>query len=593
MDCVKKGFLKMKKVKEDEFYSITRAGKEKQGLKDKERCKKKVNGNNTQRRSKRLKDDTPPEVTVPKILLSLSPSVEEVVEEVVEEPALPCIADFDNSDSETEMDEWKNNLDSFLNDDSHDSPATAQAVAPTEHVPLKDLLPRAESKLEDFSDFDVISTDVELTDIEPTLNSITPALVQNNFSPISSNPAFTQSIPTLLSSTTDPIQSKSNITSSTLCIPAATTLTNVLCSSSVSQCNKASDFPATTSLSLISTNTLMASQITSTSKQTFSTADDITPNTNDISLLADITPICPTSTIYSIPKDILSSPPATVSTANSTLTSCTSSSSTFPTMSTIKEGSGATTPEHIVKSVCNQLSLSQCTNLVNKPLSFETSTIRQKENTPRASMTNTSNFVEPPLKQAIQNQDSGMHQDIGSIAGASPGLAINLEPENHMNSFKNKTPRKEICSILTNLVKDNKSLNVDEPKPNSQTKVNLESLHKVTDTSHSLATSNESQPMARSKCNSSPSILQNDQMDHALDLKKLEDKTINREKVQNKSEKEVLLTLSEKGLEKSVLLTSATEDRSSGTNSAVLNIITKQEGLYILLHSFIFGITFF
>ena len=193
-DYVKNGYLNVKKIGEDEIFTITRAGKEKQGLEDKKRCKRTGTSNNSRRRSKRLKDESSP-----KLVSQIEPASAQDVVTVVEEETLPCIADFDNSDSEPDIEEWKNNLDSFLNDDPY-SPESKNVAASADQGSLKDALPRAESKLEDFSDFDVISADVELTDIEPTLNSNTPPLIPSTLTLLSDETTLLSDEPNLIHS---------------------------------------------------------------------------------------------------------------------------------------------------------------------------------------------------------------------------------------------------------------------------------------------------------------------------------------------------------------------------------------------------------
>ena len=245
----------MKKIGEDEIFTITRAGKEKQGLEDKKRCKRTGTSNNSRRRSKRLKDESSP-----KLVSQIEPASAQDVVKVVEEETLPCIADFDNSDSEPDIEEWKNNLDSFLNDDPY-SPESKDVAASSDQGSLKDALPRAESKLEDFSDFDVISADVELTDIEPTLNSNTPPLIPSTLTLLSDEPNLIHSIPSnSLSLPINPVISTAKTDFAKYEEPSVNTvitqpqLSKLDCTSSSNQttmCSSSADSPEMTSTSNI------------------------------------------------------------------------------------------------------------------------------------------------------------------------------------------------------------------------------------------------------------------------------------------------------------------------------------------------------
>lgn len=412
------GFLKVKKSGEEEVFTITRAGKEKQEQEDKERCKRKGTLNNSRRRSKRLKDESSP-----KLVSQIEPASAQDVIKIVEEETLPCIADFDNSDSEPDIEEWKNHLDSFLNDDPY-SPESKGVATSADQGSLKDALPRAESKLEDFSDFDVISADVELTDIEPTLNSNTPPLIPSTFTLLSDEPNLIQSIPSnSISPPINPVISTAKTDFAKYDEPPVNTvitqpqLSTLDCTSSSNQttmCSSSTDSPAMTSTADINI-TIDASQtmksVTSCMKDTDATSPSIipsNPSTHSTHSSSELTTArkqkVAAQTVMNVdllsctkqnpvvPKKLLSSEIPSSQLKNSTLSSM--SSPSIATTTAISKSLGPTLHE---PSTQQSLSTSQLCNSITNVSSEPKLTVPTSDSSSQVSVKNSSN-VETGLK---------------------------------------------------------------------------------------------------------------------------------------------------------------------------------------------------
>ena len=408
------GFLKVKKSGEEEVFTITRAGKEKQEQEDKERCKRKGTLNNSRRRSKRLKDESSP-----KLVSQIEPASAQDVIKIVEEETLPCIADFDNSDSEPDIEEWKNHLDSFLNDDPY-SPESKGVATSADQGSLKDALPRAESKLEDFSDFDVISADVELTDIEPTLNSNTPPLIPSTFTLLSDEPNLIQSIPSnsisppinpvISTAKTDFAKYDEPLVNTVITQPQLSTLDCTSSSNQTTMCSSSTDSPAMTSTADIDASQTMKS-VTSCMKDTDATSPSIipsNPSTHSTHSSSELTTAkeqkVAAQTVMNVdllsctkqnpvvPKKLLSSEIPSSQLKNSTLSSM--SSPSIATTTAISKSLGPTLHE---PSTQQSLSTSQLCNSITNVSSEPKLTVPTSDSSSQVSVKNSSN-VETGLK---------------------------------------------------------------------------------------------------------------------------------------------------------------------------------------------------